>query len=113
VILIAWLALNVGAWVNTWDPYPFILLNLALSFQAAYTAPFIMISQNRQANRDRHQADEDFRTNVEAEQRIEELQKRLESIEKNKLDTIIALLEKGWSVDSPSKIQPDGSAAQT
>jgi uncharacterized membrane protein len=84
----------VIAWIEHWDPYPFILLNLALSFQAAYAAPFIMISQNRQAERDRHQAEEDFRTNVEAEQRIEDLQRRLAAIEVNKLDRIIEILEK-------------------
>src|SRR4029077_4801215 len=56
VILTVWIILNVIAWISHWDPYPFILLNLALSFQAAYAAPFIMISQNRQAERDRHQA---------------------------------------------------------
>jgi uncharacterized membrane protein len=72
-----------------------------------------MISQNRQADRDRHRADEDFRTNVEAEQRIEELQKRLDAIEINKLEKIITLLKKGSSVDAPSKIQPDGSVALT
>src|SRR3984893_11867582 len=42
IILLAWIALNVTAFVEQWDPYPFILLNLALSFQAAYAAPFIM-----------------------------------------------------------------------
>src|SRR5215472_5901599 len=93
VVLALWIALNVVAWIEHWDPYPFILLNLALSFQAAYAAPFIMISQNRQAERDRHQAEEDFRTNVEAEQRIEDLQRRLAAIEVNKLDRIIDLLE--------------------
>src|SRR5499427_8537327 len=94
MILAAWVVLNVIAWIDHWDPYPFILLNLALSFQAAYAAPFIMISQNRQAERDRHQADEDYRTNVEAERRIEDLQKRLAEIEVNKLNRIIELLEK-------------------
>jgi uncharacterized membrane protein len=93
IILALWIALNVIGWLNHWDPYPFILLNLALSFQAAYAAPFIMISQNRQAERDRHQANEDFRTNVEAEQRIEDLQRHLAAIEINKLDRIIALLD--------------------
>ena len=48
-ILAAWLVLNSIAFINHWDPYPFILLNLALSFQAAYAAPFVMMSQNRQA----------------------------------------------------------------
>jgi len=47
IILIIWIILNVTAYVYQWDPYPFILLNLALSFQAAYAAPFIMMSQNR------------------------------------------------------------------
>ncbi len=94
VVLIAWIGVNVVAWVSHWDPYPFILLNLGLSFQAAYAAPFIMISQNRQAERDRHQADEDYRTNVEAEHRIEELQRQLAAIEINKLDRILELLEK-------------------
>ena len=94
VILTLWITVNVVAWIDHWDPYPFILLNLALSFQAAYAAPFIMISQNRQAERDCHQADEDFRTNVEAERRIEDLQKRLAEIEVNKLNRIIELLER-------------------
>jgi uncharacterized membrane protein len=93
IILAIWVVLNVIAWIDHWDPYPFILLNLALSFQAAYAAPFIMISQNRQAERDRHQADEDFRTNVEAERRIEDLQRRLAAIETDKLDLIVKLLE--------------------
>ena len=43
-LLLAWVTLNVTAWQRHWDPYPFILLNLALSFQAAYAAPFIMMS---------------------------------------------------------------------
>ena len=93
VILMIWVVLNVIAWIDHWDPYPFILLNLALSFQAAYAAPFIMISQNRQAERDRHQAEEDFETNVEAERRIEDLQRRLAAIETDKLDRIVKLLE--------------------
>ena len=46
-LLLAWIVLNITAYVQNWDPYPFILLNLALSFQAAYAAPFIMMSQNR------------------------------------------------------------------
>ncbi|MEO9133112.1 MAG: DUF1003 domain-containing protein, partial [Sphingomonas sp.] len=52
-ILFFWIVLNVTAYIARWDPYPFILLNLALSFQAAYAAPFIMMSQNRQQDIDR------------------------------------------------------------
>jgi uncharacterized membrane protein len=103
IILAVWIVLNLLVLIRHWDPYPFILLNLALSFQAAYAAPFIMISQNRQAERDRHQAEQDYRTNVEAEQRIEELQRSLAAIEVNKLDRIIQLLEQGSRLPSNSK----------
>jgi len=99
IVLAIWIMLNLVAWFEHWDPYPFILLNLALSFQAAYAAPFIMISQNRQAERDRHQAEEDYRTNVEAEQRIEDLQRTLAALEINKLDKILDLLEKHFAAD--------------
>src|SRR6476659_5771816 len=69
-ILAVWIALNIIALVHHWDPYPFILLNLTLSFQAAYAAPIIMMSQNRQAAKDRLQADEDYRVNCQAEEEI-------------------------------------------
>jgi uncharacterized membrane protein len=60
IILLVWIVLNVAAYVEHWDPYPFILLNLALSFQAAYAAPFIMMSQNRQQEIDRQAASDDL-----------------------------------------------------
>ena len=59
VIVIVWIMLNVFAVRLQWDPYPFILLNLAFSTQAAYAAPLILLAQNRQADRDRVQAEED------------------------------------------------------
>lgn len=93
VIVAAWMALNIVAYVDHWDPYPYILLNLLFSTQAAYAAPIIMMSQNRQNERDRLQANEDFRTNVEAKKEIEELQLRLNAIEVDKLDKILALLQ--------------------
>src|SRR6185437_14971621 len=102
IILLAWIVLNSVAWAYAWNPRPFILLNLALSFEAAYAAPFVMISQNRQADKDRHQAEEDYRTNVEAERRIEELQKSLAQLEVNKLDRILELLEGRTPARSPS-----------
>jgi uncharacterized membrane protein len=94
LIVALWMALNVVAFVAHWDPYPYILLNLLFSTQAAYAAPIIMMAQNRQNERDRAQANEDFRTNVEAKKEIEELQIRLNAIEVDKLDEILALLEK-------------------
>ena len=59
IIVIVWIVLNVVAVNLRWDPYPFILLNLAFSTQAAYAAPLILLAQNRQADRDRVQAEED------------------------------------------------------
>jgi uncharacterized membrane protein len=59
IIVIVWITLNVVAVNLRWDPYPFILLNLAFSTQAAYAAPLILLAQNRQADRDRVQSEED------------------------------------------------------
>jgi uncharacterized membrane protein len=59
LIVVVWITLNVAAVELQWDPYPFILLNLAFSTQAAYAAPLILLAQNRQADRDRVQAEED------------------------------------------------------
>ena len=59
IIVAVWICLNVFAVRLRWDPYPFILLNLAFSTQAAYAAPLILLAQNRQADRDRVQAEED------------------------------------------------------
>lgn len=70
LILSVWALLNVTAWIRHWDPYPFILMNLVLSLQAAYTAPMIMMSQNRQAARDRLEAHNDYEINLKAEKEI-------------------------------------------
>ncbi|GAB2659332.1 DUF1003 domain-containing protein [Prescottella soli] len=59
VIVIVWIILNIFAVKLQWDPYPFILLNLAFSTQAAYAAPLILLAQNRQENRDRVSLEED------------------------------------------------------
>jgi uncharacterized membrane protein len=80
IILMVWIALNVTAYVQQWDPYPFILLNLALSFQAAYAAPFIMMSQNRQQDIDRKSAEDDFKINIKAELEIELLHQKIDQL---------------------------------
>jgi uncharacterized membrane protein len=89
-----WMTFNVIGYLHHWDPYPFILLNLVFSTQAAYAAPIIMMAQNRDAERDRIHAEEDYETNRKAKEEIEELQLRLNRIETEKLDHIIALLER-------------------
>lgn len=73
VILTFWVILNVIAWINHWDPYPFILMNLVLSLQAAYAAPIIMMSQNRQNIRDRLEAHNDYAVNQKSEEEIKAL----------------------------------------
>ena len=80
VLLMFWIALNVTAYVQQWDPYPFILLNLALSFQAAYAAPFIMMSQNRQQDIDRQSAENDYQVNIKAELEIELLHQKIDQL---------------------------------
>ena len=79
-ILLVWVALNVTMIVYHWDPYPFILLNLALSFQAAYAAPFIMMSQNRQQDIDRRAAEGDHQVNLKAELEIELLHQKVDAL---------------------------------
>ena len=80
VILLFWIAANVTAFIQRWDPYPFILLNLALSFQAAYAAPFIMMSQNRQSDIDRKKAENDYNVNIKAELEIELLHQKIDEL---------------------------------
>src|SRR6185503_16807761 len=85
VILTIWITLNVVASINhwgwAWDVYPFILLNLALSFQAAYSGPVIMMSQNRQSAKDRLAAEIDHQVNAKAELEINNLIRHMQELE--------------------------------
>ncbi len=83
IILTIWIILNWIGWVKRWDPYPFILLNLMLSFQAAYSGPVIMMSQNRQSDKDRLAAEIDHQVNTKAELEINNLIRRLDELEMN------------------------------
>jgi len=93
-LLAIWIALNVTAYVQHWDPYPFILLNLMLSFQAAYTAPIIMMSQNRLSEVDRRNAESDYRINVKAELEIEALHAKIDALREREILKMIAIIEK-------------------
>jgi uncharacterized membrane protein len=84
---------NLVGYMYHWDVYPFILLNLVFSTQAAYAAPIIMMAQNRQNDRDRMQAQADYQTNVDAKLEIEALAIKLNTLEVEKLDKIIRMLE--------------------
>lgn len=80
VLLAVWIALNITAYVYRWDPYPFILLNLAMSFQAAYAAPILMMSQNRQSEKDHLQAKNDYEVNLKAELEIMQLHEKFNEL---------------------------------
>ncbi|MEY3579531.1 MAG: hypothetical protein RI984_635 [Pseudomonadota bacterium] len=89
VCIIVWIIYNSINHDSTWDPYPFILLNLMLSFQAAYTAPAIMMSQNRLSEIDRQQANNDFEVNVKAELEIELLHQKIDMMKEKELYALI------------------------
>jgi uncharacterized membrane protein len=87
VIFALWVVLNLVAWVEHWDPYPFILLNLALSFQAAYASPIIMMSQNRQTRMAERRNQLDLQINLLAEQETTEILRLLRMLcEKQGID---------------------------
>ncbi|MDR3463222.1 MAG: DUF1003 domain-containing protein [Beijerinckiaceae bacterium] len=94
VLLLIWIILNVTAYVQQWDPYPFILLNLALSFQAAYAAPFIMMSQNRQSAIDRQAAQHDYTINAKAELEIELLHQKLDLLRETEVAELIHIIRR-------------------
>jgi uncharacterized membrane protein len=80
VIISIWIGLNIYGWWKHWDPYPFILLNLALSTISAFQAPVIMMSQNRQADRDRVAAKYDYAVNRKTEREVADIQEDLDEI---------------------------------
>jgi uncharacterized membrane protein len=92
ILVVLWMGLNLVGYIYHWDVYPFILLNLVFSTQAAYAAPIIMISKNRKNDRDRIQAQADYQTNIDAKLEIEALAIKLKSLEVDKLDKIIQML---------------------
>ena len=107
-----WVASTVGSWrfiliqsaaLTTWivwnvlhptsfDPYPFILLNLVLSFQAAYTGPIVMMAANRAADRDRKKAEKDYHVNVKAESEIQTLHHKLDLMKEKEMKELIEII---------------------
>ncbi|PZV18944.1 MAG: hypothetical protein DCF20_02540 [Pseudanabaena sp.] len=87
-----WIVLNVIGWIKHWDEYPFILLNLALSFQAAYATPFILMSQNRQSEVDRLKAQQDLDVDTKAEIEIESLHQKIDSLKDREIADLSRVL---------------------
>ena len=92
-LLAVWIVLNIISWISHWDPYPFILLNLALSFQAAYATPFILMSQNRQSEIDRDNALQDLDCDIKAEMEIELLHEKLDSLRDTEIANLYILVQ--------------------
>lgn len=81
ILIVLWIIINTIAWIEHWDPYPFILMNVMLSFQAAYAGPVIMMSQNRQSTKDRLAAEIDHQVNTKAELEINNLMRHIHELE--------------------------------
>jgi uncharacterized membrane protein len=91
LLLSAWVLYNVLPWGPHWDPYPFILMNLVLSLQAAYTAPMIMMAQNREAYKDRYVSKSSYFVSAKTELDVQEIQRLLDS-QNRRIDHLINLL---------------------
>ena len=111
VALMFWIALNVTVYVQQWDPYPFILLNLALSFQAAYAAPFIMMSQNRQQDIVRMSAENDHQINIKAELEIELLHQKIDQLRETEVLQLTEAVKDLTGLLRKDKIESGSAAA--
>jgi uncharacterized membrane protein len=117
VFVISWITLNTAAVVQHWDPYPFILLNLAFSTQAAYAAPLILLAQNRQDERDRANIDRDRQVAARTQADTEYLARELAAVRlaldgvvtrqdlEDHLERIAKLINEG-RVDGPESGEP-------
>ena len=111
IIVIIWIGINVAAVTLRFDPYPFILLNLAFSTQAAYAAPLILLAQNRQADRDKSEVERDRETNARALAETEYLAREIAAVrlavdQKADRDEIFEVLER--LTQAVERLQPAG-----
>jgi uncharacterized membrane protein len=93
-MLLTWIGFNsfvLIKWNKVFDPYPYILLNLMLSMIAALQAPIIMMSQNRQAVKDRADAEHDYEVNLKAELEIMALHEKIDSLRNEQLEQLLVL----------------------
>ena len=102
IAVLIWIALNSLALISHWDPYPFILLNLAFSTQAAYAAPLILLAQTRQADRDKLHGE-----------MIDQKHTRLEEAAKKQTDKLVGLLESNTALTKQDKDLTDEVAKLT
>jgi uncharacterized membrane protein len=113
LLVLVWIALNVVGIVHHWDPYPFILLNLAFSTQAAYAAPLILLAQNRQADRDREEVERDRDMNARSLAETEFLAREIAAVrlaldQKADRDDIVEPIERlTQSLERVAAVEPD------
>ena len=113
LIVILWIILNVAAVSLRWDPYPFILLNLGFSTQAAYAAPLILLAQNRQADRDRDEVERDRETNARALAETEFLAREIAAVrlaveqKADREDILDAVERLSQLIERPQAVDPD------
>jgi uncharacterized membrane protein len=106
VLVVGWIILNTVAYVHHWDPYPFILLNLAFSLQAAYAAPLILLAQNRQDDRDRASVERDREVATRIQNDTEFLARELASV-RLALQDVVTMAELGDRLDHLEKLIKD------
>jgi uncharacterized membrane protein len=94
LVLLVWVMLNTINVVHHWDKYPFILLNLFLSMLAAIQAPVIMMSQNRQEERDRIRGEHDYEVNLKAEMEIGQLHEKIDALREQQWRELLAIQQR-------------------
>ena len=99
IIVAAWIALNILMWIKHFDPYPFILLNLAFSTQAAYAAPLILMAGNVSAAKDRELWDHDYDTNQKAYAKIEGLELQIKTLIEQNQQLLLMLTQQNQNAD--------------
>jgi uncharacterized membrane protein len=117
VLVLGWIVLNTVGFIHHWDPYPFILLNLAFSTQAAYAAPLILLAQNRQDDRDRAIIERDREVAARTQADAEFLARELAAVRLALADVLtvedfderLARLEKRIAANSPNGETPSAS----
>ena len=104
-VLILWMVVNTVLATKAFDPYPFILLNLVLSCVAAIQAPLIMMSQNRQEEKDRHRAENDYKVNLKTEIMIEDIFDKVTAILKkqSEMEKQLGNIQRENNTEQPKK----------
>jgi len=103
-ILAGWVGVNLAPGLPHWDESPFIMLNLVFSFASAYTAPIVLMSQNRQSDTDRKNAEMDHQVNLRASQNIELLHQKLDELHNQRLDELTQIIKEQQKVINELKV---------